>query len=74
LADAPSDLAIIGRYALTPDIFDLLDTLEPGPSGEVLLTDALSSNLSSGAKSVMAGLPPKERVSMALASPDFMRR
>lgn len=43
VADAPSDLAIIGRYALTPDIFDLLDALEPGPSGEVLLTDALSA-------------------------------
>jgi UTP--glucose-1-phosphate uridylyltransferase len=43
LADAPSDLAIIGRYALTPDIFDLLDSLEPGLGGEVLLTDAMSA-------------------------------
>lgn len=38
------------------------------------LTDALSESLRPGAKSVMAGLPPNERVSMALASPDFMRR
>ena len=43
VADAPSDLAIIGRYALTPDIFDLLDSLEPGLGGEVLLTDAMSA-------------------------------
>jgi uncharacterized protein (DUF1800 family) len=38
------------------------------------LTDALSASLSTGSQSVMAGLAPKERVSMALASPDFMRR
>ncbi len=38
------------------------------------LSDALSASLSAGSHSVMAGLPPKERVSMALASPDFMRR
>lgn len=41
--DAPSDLAIIGRYLLTPDIFDDLDRLEPGASGEIQLTDALAS-------------------------------
>jgi UTP--glucose-1-phosphate uridylyltransferase len=40
--DAPSDLAIIGRYALTPDIFDVLDGLAPGGAGEIQLTDALS--------------------------------
>ena len=40
--DAPSDLAIIGRYALTPDIFDVLDGLAPGGTGEIQLTDALS--------------------------------
>jgi uncharacterized protein (DUF1800 family) len=43
---------------------------QPGRS----LTDALSASLSAGAQSVMAGLPAKEQVSMALASPDFMRR
>lgn len=39
---APSDLAIIGRYALTPDVFDILDALSPSPSGEIQLTDALN--------------------------------
>lgn len=39
---APSDLAIIGRYLLTPDIFDDLDRIEPGASGELQLTDALA--------------------------------
>jgi UTP--glucose-1-phosphate uridylyltransferase len=40
--DAPSDLAIIGRYALTPDIFDVLEGLAPAGTGEIQLTDALS--------------------------------
>lgn len=39
--DAPSDLAIIGRYILTPDIFDVLEDLPPGRGGEIQLTDAL---------------------------------
>lgn len=39
--DAPSDLAIIGRYILTPDIFDMLETQKPGRGGEIQLTDAL---------------------------------
>jgi len=38
---APSDLIIIGRYVLTPDVFDHLDTLTPGAGGELQLTDAL---------------------------------
>ncbi|CAB4724624.1 unannotated protein [freshwater metagenome] len=42
IKDAPSDLAIIGRYALTPDIFDVLDGLAPAGTGEIQLTDALS--------------------------------
>lgn len=41
-AEAPSDLAIIGRYLLTPDIFADLAELEPGSSGELQLTDALA--------------------------------
>ena len=41
--DAPSDLAIIGRYALTPDIFDDLDALTPCSTGELQLTDALAA-------------------------------
>ncbi|KKM63533.1 hypothetical protein LCGC14_1510510 [marine sediment metagenome] len=39
--DAPSDLAIIGRYILTPDIFEMLEGLAPGSGGEIQLTDAL---------------------------------
>lgn len=39
--DAPSDLAIMGRYVLTPDIFDLLAEGKPGAGGEIQLTDAL---------------------------------
>ena len=39
--DAPSNLAIIGRYLLTPQIFDILATLEPGAGGEIQLTDAI---------------------------------
>lgn len=39
--DAPSNLAIIGRYLLTPEIFDLLDTQKPGAGHEIQLTDAI---------------------------------
>ena len=39
--DAPSNLAIVGRYVLTPQIFDRLESLEPGIGGELQLTDAL---------------------------------
>jgi UTP--glucose-1-phosphate uridylyltransferase len=38
---APSDFAIIGRYVLTPDIFDLIREGKPGAGGEIQLTDAL---------------------------------
>ncbi len=40
-ADAPSNLAIIGRYILTPDIFDLIRKTPPGKNGEIQITDAL---------------------------------
>ncbi|MGA2724703.1 MAG: UTP--glucose-1-phosphate uridylyltransferase GalU [Bryobacteraceae bacterium] len=40
-SDAPSNLAIIGRYVLTPEIFDSLQGIEPGSGGELQLTDAL---------------------------------
>lgn len=40
---APSDLAIIGRYALTPDVFDEIASLRPAASGEIQLTDALAA-------------------------------
>jgi UTP--glucose-1-phosphate uridylyltransferase len=39
--EAPSNLAIIGRYILTPDIFDIIRETPPGKNGEVQLTDAL---------------------------------
>ena len=41
--DAPSDLAIIGRYLLTPEIFGILETQEPGAGNEVQLTDAIDT-------------------------------
>ncbi len=40
---APSDLAIIGRYLLTPEIFDILDNQKPGKGGEIQLTDAIDT-------------------------------
>ena len=39
--EAPSNLAIIGRYILTPDIFEILERTEPGRNGEIQITDAL---------------------------------
>lgn len=42
-SEAPSDLAIIGRYLLTSDIFDDLDRVAPGAGGEIQLTDALAA-------------------------------
>ena len=43
--DAPSNLAIIGRYILTPDIFSCVESIEPGSGGELQLTDALKHML-----------------------------
>ena len=42
LKDAPSNLSIMGRYVLTPDIFEHIENTEPGVGGEIQLTDALS--------------------------------
>jgi len=47
-ADAPSNLAIIGRYILTPDIFDILRETGPGANGEIQLTDALQTQAEKG--------------------------
>jgi UTP--glucose-1-phosphate uridylyltransferase len=44
-ARAPSDMAIIGRYILTSDIFSILEHLKPGKGGEIQLTDALAGLL-----------------------------
>jgi UTP--glucose-1-phosphate uridylyltransferase len=41
LADAPSNLAVIGRYVLTPTIFETLSNIKPGAGGELQLTDGL---------------------------------
>jgi UTP--glucose-1-phosphate uridylyltransferase len=41
-ADAPSDLAVVGRYIMTPKVFEFLDRKETGAGGEIQLTDALS--------------------------------
>lgn len=44
----PSNLAIIGRYILTPDIFDLIEQTEPGKGGEIQITDALLKQAKAG--------------------------
>ena len=46
--DAPSNLAIIGRYILTPDIFDILRETKPGKGGEIQITDALLEQAKQG--------------------------
>ena len=45
---APSNLASIGRYVLTPDIFDLLRKVKPGTGGEIQLADAINVQANSG--------------------------
>ena len=47
-AEAPSNLAIIGRYILTPDIFDIIRGTAPGASGEIQITDALQQQANNG--------------------------
>lgn len=44
-AEAPSDLAIIGRYILTPDIFEEIERTRPGAGGEIQITDAMRALL-----------------------------
>ena len=44
--DAPSNVAILGRYIITPSIFDILDNTAPGKGGEIQLTDALKTLIS----------------------------
>ncbi|MFK5938711.1 MAG: UTP--glucose-1-phosphate uridylyltransferase GalU [Sulfurimonas sp.] len=46
--DAPSNLAIIGRYILTPDIFNILRKTKPGKGGEIQITDALLTQAKKG--------------------------
>jgi UTP--glucose-1-phosphate uridylyltransferase len=51
LADAPSNFAVIGRYVLAPEVFDVLRETAPGRGGEIQLTDALRT---------LAARPPAE--------------
>jgi UTP--glucose-1-phosphate uridylyltransferase len=48
--DAPSNLAIVGRYVLSPNIFNALDEMHVGAGGEIQLTDAIQALLLSGEK------------------------
>jgi UTP--glucose-1-phosphate uridylyltransferase len=43
--DAPSNLAVMGRYVFTPEIFEALEGVEPGVGGEIQLTDAIANLL-----------------------------
>ena len=54
--DAPSNLAIIGRYVLQPEIFDALEKTTPGSGGEIQLTDALKDLATSGAGGGVMGV------------------
>jgi len=47
-ASAPSNMAIIGRYILTPDIFNILKNIEPDKNGEIQITDALLTQAKQG--------------------------
>jgi UTP--glucose-1-phosphate uridylyltransferase len=57
--DAPSDLIILGRYVLTPDIFGHIAELRPHPNGELQLTDALLAQ--SRVKPILGHLTTTER-------------
>ena len=46
--DAPSNMAIVGRHILTPDIFEIIKTVKPDKSGEIQITDALLSQAKQG--------------------------
>lgn len=46
--DSPSDVAVLGRYVITPDIFSYLEHQEPGKGGEIQLTDSLAKLIPSG--------------------------
>ncbi|MGR4010397.1 UTP--glucose-1-phosphate uridylyltransferase GalU [Leucobacter sp. 1207-22] len=54
--EAPSNLAIIGRYVLRPEIFDVIDGLEPGRGGEYQLTDALNVLAQGGGEAPVYGV------------------
>ena len=76
--DAPSNLAITGRYVLTPEVFDLLENTEPGVGGELQLTDAIRALESvrgvelSGDRFDIGNIPDwlKANIEMALSHDD----
>jgi UTP--glucose-1-phosphate uridylyltransferase len=68
--DAPSDLAIMGRYVFTPDIFECIDRLTPGAGGELQITDAMDELARRGG---MYGLVFEHGRYDIGAKPDFLR-
>jgi len=70
VAEAPSDLAIMGRYLFTPDIFDYIDKAQPGRGGEIQITDAMAM-LAAGPG--MRGLIFERGRYDIGAKPDFLR-
>lgn len=59
--EAPSNMAIAGRYVFNPRIFDELARTPPGRGGEIQLTDAMQRVLEAGGRGVAIRLPPRER-------------
>ena len=47
-AEAPSNLGVVGRYVLAPEIFDALENTAPGAGGEIQLTDAIARLVEAG--------------------------
>lgn len=83
--EAPSNLAIAGRYVFSPLIFDLLRSVQPDKKGEIQLTDAIQGLCEEGRRVFALKLPPNEKrydignfpsyyetfVEFALADPDY---
>jgi UTP--glucose-1-phosphate uridylyltransferase len=60
-AEAPSNLAIAGRYVFSPLIFDMLARVEPDKRGEIQLTDAIQLMCEEGKRVLAVKLPPTEK-------------
>ena len=69
-AEAPSDLAIMGRYLFTPEIFELIDEVKPGTGGEIQLTDAM--NMLAAGSGIDGVVFEKGRYDIG-AKPDYLR-
>lgn len=59
--EAPSNLAIAGRYVFSPLIFDLIEQVQPDSRGEIQLTDAIQTLCEEGKRVIAVKLPPGER-------------